>query len=73
MDLRHIESFDLIWRTNMAKLYEKFQLYRVVQRNSVEFQNDKANSNSITKATWDHTYQMAQACPVIFFGHKVYL
>ena len=68
MDLRHIESFDL----NMAKLYEKFQLCGVVQLNSVEFQNNKANVNSITKAPWDQTYQMAQACFVVFFDHKVY-
>ena len=56
----------------MAKLYEKFQfyVYGVVQLNSVEFQNDKANSNSITKAPWDQTYQMAQACFVVFLPIK---
>ena len=70
MDLRHIERFDLIWRINMAKLHEKFQLYGVVQLNSVEYQNNKANANSITKAPWDQTYQMAQACFVVFLAIK---
>ena len=51
----------------MAELYEKFQLYSAVQLNLVEFQNNKANVNSITKAPWDQTYQMAQACFVVFF------
>ena len=54
----------------MAKLYVKFQLYGVVQLNSVELQNNKANVNSIKKAPWDQTYQMAEACFVVFSAIK---